>query len=486
MKKNSFPIQFKLIGNFCPKGVLSVLVSFLLIGFFSCTHNRSIDLVDYDIDTDGDGITDDQEIANGTNKNNPCDPVQNSSYTSYDALNKLWSAADCDNDGVNNSDELSNTTNPYINESLDTDGDGIVDGEEIQNGTDKDNPCDPLQTPGYAGFNVLNTVWSGADCDGDGVTNGDEIANETDPYGNTLYAIPEFLPTLSELQLFQGELSDLELNNGVYEYNVITPLFTDYSYQLRSIAIPIGRQMAYNGEGLLLFPDNTILAKTFYYLNDERNPSMGKKIIETRILIKKNGIWNVGNYLWNDEQTEASLDEGAHAVQIDWIDNLGTNRTVNYRVLPKSLCLQCHSKNGNVVPIGPKSRALNFVYNGNNQIQNFVDNGLLTGAPDVSQIAVLPDWSDNTLLLENRARAYLDVNCAHCHQPGGSYNVNFGSSFEFRFEISFDDSNILDKRVAIQNRMNSQISGYFMPLIGSTVIHAEGVQLINDYIDSLE
>lgn len=539
------------------KAVIIVIIPLLLISIHSCTTDRSTFVDDFDIDTDGDGILDGQEVLNGTNKNDPCDPIQNSDHTSYDALNILWSAADCDNDGVNNSDEFANNTNPYINESLDTDGDGILDYLEIQNGTDKDNPCSPFQSPGYTGYNTLNSIWAMSDCDRDGISNGDEIANESDPYfdeiggmdtdgdgikderetldgtdlndpcdpvqnpgyegydvvntawsaadcdndgvtngneiavgadpylDNRIYVVPEFLPKLSELQLFAGNLSNLELNSTVYEYSVNTPLFTDYAHKLRSISLPKGEHMVYNGEGLLLFPDNTVLTETFYYLNDERSPTLGRKIIETRILIKSNGIWNVGNYLWNENQTEAFLDEGAHVVQIEWIDDLGNDRQVNYKVLPKNLCLQCHSNDGSTIPIGVKSRALNFAHKGINQIQYFVDNGLLVGSPDVTQIAVLPAWSDNTLSVDERARAYLDVNCAHCHQPGGSYNVSFGNSFEFRYETSIEDSNIYEKRVEIENRMNAQIPSYFMPLIGTTVIHAEGVALINEYIDSL-
>ncbi len=405
------------------KVVLSILMSFLFIGFYSCTHDRSINVVDVIIDTDGDGVIDSEEVLNGTDKNDPCDPVRNPDYTAYDELNIIWSSADCDNDGINNSDELSNNTNPYFAEG---------------GGTDTD------------------------------------------------YAIPEFLPKLSELRLFQGDLQNLKLNNAVYEYSMSTPMFTDYSHILRSVAIPKGKQMEYDGEDLLLFPDNTVLAKTFYYLNDERDLTKGKKIIETRLLIKKDGTWNVGNYLWNDEQTEALLDDTAHVVQVDWIDDMGNDKMVNYKVLPKTLCFQCHDKNGNTTPIGPKSRALNFTYNGNNQIQFFIDKGLLNGAPDVSQITVLPNWSDNNLLLEDRARAYLDVNCAHCHQPGGSYNVIFGDMFEFRFETSFENSNISNKKAAIQDRISSQISGYFMPLLGTSTIHTEGVALIDSYIESLE
>lgn len=530
----------------------------LIIGFYSCTSERTELMTDYNIDTDGDGILDSQEVKDGTNKNNPCDPVQTGEYTSYDPLNMLWLASDCDSDGITNADELANASNPYINESLDSDGDGVLDTQELQDGTDKDNPCDPFQSAGYTAYNASNVVWANADCDNDGIKNGDETANDTDPYfdqiggldtdgdgikddieteegtdindpcdpvqlpgyeaydpsnpiwsaadcdtdginngdefsnetdpylDNTLYAIPEFLPTLSELQLFEGNLVDLKFIETVHEYEMTTPLFTDYSYKLRSLSIPKGESMVYNGDGLPIFPDNTILTKTFYYLFDERNPSLGKKIIETRILIKKNGIWNVGNYVWNEAQTEAYLDEGAHALQINWIDNAGNNRNVNYLVPPQNLCFQCHDSYGSTMPVGPKLRAMNMVHNGQNQLQNFKDKGLLSGAPDVSQIATLPDWSDNTLLLEDRARAYLDVNCAHCHQPGGSYNLNFGDIFDLRFEIPYEDSNIYEERVAIQDRMHTQISNYFMPLIGTSVIHTEGVDLIDAYIESLE
>jgi uncharacterized repeat protein (TIGR03806 family) len=540
------------------KGILIVLISLVLLGIYSCTTDRSTFVDDFDIDTDGDGVADSQEVLNGTNKNDPCDPVQNSDHTLYDALNILWSVADCDNDGVNNSDEVANNTNPFINESLDTDGDGVLDYLEIQNGTDKDNPCSPFQSPGYAGYNSLNSIWSISDCDRDGINNGYEIANDSDPYfdeiggmdtdgdgikderemldgtdlndpcdpvqdagyegydvvntvwsvadcdkdginngseitggtdpylDNTIYVVPEFLPKLSELRLFTDDLSNLELNSTVYEYSVSTSLFADYAHKLRSVALPKGGQMVYNGEGLLSFPDNTLISETFYYPNDERNPAMGKRIIETRILIKINGIWDVGNYIWNDGQTEAFLNDGTQIVQVDWIDNQGNDRAVDYKVIHKNLCIQCHNSNGNTIPIGIKSRALNFEYKGTNQIQYFVDNGLLVGAPDVSQIAVLPDWSDASLLIDERARAYLDINCAHCHQPGGSYNTSFGNSFDFRFETSYENSNIYEKRVEIQNRMNAQIPGYFMPLIGTTVIHTEGVELINAYIDSLE
>ena len=159
---------------------------------------------------------------------------------------------------------------------------------------------------------------------------------------------------------------------------------------------------------------------------------------------------------------------------------------LDYRVPAKQLCVQCHDNNGSAAPIGPKARAMNFEYKGKNQLQQFIDLELLQNAPAISEIPVLPDWSDTGLDLDERARAYLDVNCAHCHQPGGSYNLSFGNDFEFRYETAFEDTNIFETRVAIGGRMTTQISGYFMPLIGTTVLHEEGVELIEAYIESLE
>ena len=185
-----------------------IMVALLYVGLHSCTTDRSNDFEDYDIDTDGDGIFDSQEVLDGTDKNNPCDPAHDLDYTSYDPLNLLWLAGDCDSDGMNNGDELSLDSNPH--------GD----------------PTDRI------------------------------------------LAIPEFLPNLSDLKLFKGNITDFQYSDNVYEYSMITPLFTDYAYKLRVVAIPDGDQLTYTDGGLLGFPDNTIMAKTFYYLNDERNPSL--------------------------------------------------------------------------------------------------------------------------------------------------------------------------------------------------------------------
>ncbi|TMU56184.1 gliding motility-associated C-terminal domain-containing protein [Flagellimonas algicola] len=133
------------------------------------------------VDTDGDGIDDDNEVNNGTDAADPCDPVQAPGYTGYDAANATWAAADCDSDGVTNGDEVTNGTDPY-EASPDTDGDGILDDAEVNNGSDPNDSCDPVQSPGYTGYDAANPIWAAADCDSDGLTNSEEVTLGTEIY----------------------------------------------------------------------------------------------------------------------------------------------------------------------------------------------------------------------------------------------------------------------------------------------------------------
>lgn len=469
------------------KIAIGLLLVVLFLGFSSCKSD-DYTTTPVDIDTDGDGIFDEQEILNGTNRNNPCDPKQNSGYTGFNANNSTWLAADCDTDGITNAQELSDQTDPFVDEAKDTDGDGVPDFQEVANGTDKENPCDPAQDENYEGYNASSTAWSNSDCDADGITNGDEVVNSTNPYlDDTVYAVAQFLPKLSELNLFKGNPSDLITNSTTHEYSLSTPLYSDYALKFRTISLPEGAQMTYSDDGLLQFPDGTVISKTFYYLNDERDPSLGKKLIETRLLIKTNASWNMGNYLWNETQTDAVFSNSAPSVDVDWIDANGRNRTVNYKVPFAINCTQCHNVNDAPKPIGPKARNLNFSYNGQNQIQYFVDRELLTGAPDISQIERLPDWMDSSFTLEERTRAYMDVNCAHCHQPGGLRSSNVPDRPDLRYETTFEDSKIFDYRLDIRSRVETSPGfGPSMPLVGVTQLHSEGVDLIHEYIDSLQ
>jgi len=291
--------------------------------------------------------------------------------------------------------------------------------------------------------------------------------------------IPELLPNLSDLNLFAGNLNDLTPSSRAFEYNLNTPLFTDYAHKQRLIALPPGTTMDFVDNGFPDFPDNTVISKTFYYNNDERDESLGKTIIETRILIKINGVWELGNYKWNANQTDAVLDDMAHTVPVSFIDDSGTTNTINYGVPSMQDCINCHNSSNIITPIGPKMRTMNF----NNQLQDFINAGHLSNLSDPSSVTTLPNWEDTSYTIEERSRAYFDVNCAHCHSDGGY--CEFQSELRLTYETPFAESMILERKGSIDNRMRNYNPGISMPLIGTSIVHSEGYDLIRQYLNSL-
>ncbi|OHY91270.1 hypothetical protein BJD16_04820 [Aeromonas sobria] len=105
-------------------------------------------------DTDGDGLTDGVEIAGGSNPLDPNDPVNGGELDTDN--DNIPNGIDTDNDGIPDEEEITNGTDPL---KPDTDDDGLIDGQEAAHGTD------PLKP----------------DTDGDGLTDGEEIAGGNNP-----------------------------------------------------------------------------------------------------------------------------------------------------------------------------------------------------------------------------------------------------------------------------------------------------------------
>ncbi len=141
-------------------------------------------------DGDGDGLTDDQEAAAGT------DPTvadsDGDALTDGDEVNTYGTDpvnTDTDGDRVLDGDEVSQGSDPLDPGSVpvvvtpgDSDGDGFPDAQEVILGTDpndRDTDDDGL-TDGDE-ISIYSTGPLNPDTDGDGVLDGDEIANGTDP-----------------------------------------------------------------------------------------------------------------------------------------------------------------------------------------------------------------------------------------------------------------------------------------------------------------
>lgn len=286
------------------------------------------------------------------------------------------------------------------------------------------------------------------------------------------------LPKLSDYRIFKGAPSDLVPNDDFHLYELATSLFTDYSEKQRLIKLPPGTMLVPSGDGLPQFPDGTILVKTFYYYHDKRDLSKGKRILETRILLKYNSTWSAGTYVWNPEQTEAVLFDPGLDETVNWIDQNGKARVISYHIPNKNACVNCHQFDGVVLPIGLKFRNLNREVLRNNiklnQLQHFQDLEI-TESINPSSFSAFPNWEDPGFSLEERSRAYMDVNCAHCHNSKG---LAFGTNLYLNYELSAQDSRISQKGTAIINQMETKR----MPRLGTTIIDEEGLALLKSYL----
>ena len=326
-------------------------------------------------------------------------------------------------------------------------------------------------------------------------------------------------PKLADYNLFADSSNPTaQANDGVF-YNLTTPLFSDYTEKYRVIFIPEGKQAAYATTETLDFPVGTIIAKTFAMPRDFLNEAAGEIVIETRLLLHRNDGWKALPYIWNEDMTEASLTLAGGTRQISWIHSDGESRSTEYVIPDANTCKTCHgvtrAETGSGVntetvnmPIGPKARFLNRdnLYAGEtiNQLSYLQQKGLLAGLPPLQDIVTAPDWEDTSEPLEDRAKAYIDINCAACHSPGG-FASNSALFMEYWRDVDTGyglcktpvaagaGSGGLSYAIVpgdpdasiVAYRMDSNESDVAMPEIGRTVIHTEGVALVREWIASL-
>jgi uncharacterized repeat protein (TIGR03806 family) len=273
---------------------------------------------------------------------------------------------------------------------------------------------------------------------------------------------------------------------GVHAYALNTPLWSDGAEKLRFIYLPEGTQLAADGEGLLQFPVGAAIIKTFAF-----GEGADRRLIETRVLLHRADGWTALPYRWNAEQTEATL--ALAGGRIDLVTPAG--EAISYAIPNKNQCKSCHGKDGEVIPIGPKARNLSAEWLG-----DMGNKGWLVG--DTAGGDSLPDWRTHaTGPAEPLARAYLDVNCAHCHQPGGGAS---NSGLDLRWEQSDaqaigimkrpvaagrgaggHDFSVLpgqpDKSILLY-RMDSAEPGVAMPELGKASVDHEGSAVVRRWI----
>ncbi|RKH08673.1 hypothetical protein D7V97_18760 [Corallococcus sp. CA053C] len=325
------------------------------------------------------------------------------------------------------------------------------------------------------------------------------------------------VPTvLSGLGLFTGTPADggLVPVEGNVPYTLSTALFSDYAVKSRTLYIPPGAVAHYQPKDALDLPVGTFITKTFAFPADLRKPDQDVRVIETRVLVRQPTGWEAWPYVWNDAQTEATQATGGRSRSVTFIDLEGKTQAFTYAVPSKNQCLQCHhlqDETGAQVmhPIGVKARYLHHAntYGGveRDQLEYLASLGKLDGLPAPAELPKAPDAFDATAAdLTTRARTYLDINCGHCHNPKGTAGITS------RLFLNIDNTDVFTlgecKRPGsagsgvggefdivpgnhaesiLWYRLHTEEDGKMMPQIGRVVHHAEGSQLIADWIDSL-
>jgi uncharacterized repeat protein (TIGR03806 family) len=342
--------------------------------------------------------------------------------------------------------------------------------------------------------------------------------------------------TLAEWHLFALDDGRLVPNAGVVAYELNTPLFTDYAHKLRTVWMPDGAAARYDAGGAFDFPVGTILSKTFYYPRVPGERAGGDRVrrsedtgaeradgrlaldqvrlVETRLLVRRDDGWIALPYVWNDAQTEARLTRGGALVPLTLVAADATVEPATYVVPDTNQCAGCHAgdlRSPALHPLGPTARNLNReqAYAGDdgaasieNQLARWQRTGRLVGAPAPADAPRLAAWNDTGgATLDARARAYLDVNCGHCHSPHGPGNTSglwLGSDVDDPLRLGRCKLPIAagqgtgDRRYGyvpgepdasiLTYRIESTDPGTMMPELGRSTVHREGAALVRDWI----
>ncbi len=328
---------------------------------------------------------------------------------------------------------------------------------------------------------------------------------------------------LSETGLFDS-VKDHKPAAGLIPYSVNAQLWSDGAVKERFLALPGTSQIVYDAIEYpqpspgaprgWKFPDGTVAVKTFFL---ETEPGKRRRL-ETRLLhLQKlegseevgDQFWSGYTYVWNDEQTDATLlDAGGLDRKFTVADAgaPGGKREQTWHFPSRAECILCHTVPAKfALGINTLQMNKNHDYNGvtANQLRTLEHIGVFTQALPAKpeKLPRLSDYEDQKASIDQRARAYLHANCAHCHIKWGGGNAEFQLMATIGLKNmgvvntkpahgGFDiaDARLLapgaPERSLIHQRMKRLGLGR-MPHVGSLAVDEPGVRLIHDWIKQM-
>jgi uncharacterized repeat protein (TIGR03806 family) len=284
---------------------------------------------------------------------------------------------------------------------------------------------------------------------------------------------------------------------GVQPYTLNTPLFSDHAEKFRFAWLPSGTKAQYRSSGALAFPVGTVLVKRFAFPADLRQPAKDLRAVETRLLIHRPAGWVALSYV--EQEGGAVLKRAGVKLPVTFIDKAGQPQSIDYAVPNQNQCKTCHQDGEAITPIGPTAANLND----GQQLMRWASSARLSGLPTAG-VPQLARWDDAAAPLAARARAYLAVNCGHCHNRGG-FASNSGLYLNPE-ESTPAHLGVLKRPVAagrgsgghefsilpgqpeksiLLHRMTSSEPGIMMPQFGRALAHEEGIALVRQWITAM-
>jgi uncharacterized repeat protein (TIGR03806 family) len=330
-----------------------------------------------------------------------------------------------------------------------------------------------------------------------------------DRSGTSTATIPALL---SQTGVFTN-MSTMGTASGLIPYDVNMPLWSDGAVKRRWIAVPndgtpygASEQINFTPTGEWMFPQGTVFVKHFEIGTDDRNPSI-KKRLETRLLVRdtSGAVYGV-TYKWRADNSDADLLTGSLSENITIATATGT-RTQTWYYPSRQDCLTCHTPNANYV-LGVKTRQLNGDFNypstgrTDNQLRTWNHLGMFN--PTLNESAIpgyshLVNVTNTAASLEDRARSYIDANCAQCHRPNG-----VPAYFDARFDTPLASQGLVNGNVVnsmgiagakvvvpgdlsksiMHLRMNA-IDSTKMPPLAHNVVDTQALSVVDAWINSL-
>lgn len=325
---------------------------------------------------------------------------------------------------------------------------------------------------------------------------------------------------LSDWNLFTLDDNSLTPSDSTLVFRPANTLFTDYAHKMRTLWIPNGSQ-AKLLDGEIDYPLGTILSKTFYYpVDSQKQPQKlvdnhansinlsNHQIIETRLLVRRASDWAAFPYVWNEEQSEAFLRVAGTSLPISLKTEV-ENLDFVYFIPNENQCAGCHvtdHPDGDMQPLGAIAKQLNSHFDAADtdsivQIDALVARGWLDQS---SEELPTESWLDESLSIQQRGTAYLNMQCGHCHNPQGAADTSallLDGSENFPHEMGVCKPPVAagggagdlqyaivpgepDQSILIY-RMLSSAPDEMMPELGRSLPHTEGVALIRDWISQL-